>query len=133
MEWEFREDAPIYLQLCERLSADIASGVYAPGARLSAVRELAREAGVNPNTVQRALAELERAGLVYSKRTSGRFVTEDAARIEQERQHLAERQAREFLVTMERLGYNRIQTVMLLEKARAGMEAESAPAADGRA
>ena len=118
MEWTFRGDAPIYTQLYEQLTLAIVSGAFQPGARLPAVRELAVDAGVNPNTVQRALSELERSGLVFSQRTSGRFVTEDAERIEQERQKMAEGQARSFLTAMEKLGYNRIQTVMLLEKMR---------------
>lgn len=122
MDWEFRTDAPIYTQLYERLALAVVSGAYAPGERLPAVRELALDAGVNPNTVQRALTELERCGLVYTQRTAGRFVTEDAGRIESERQKLAEEQAREFLAAMEKLGFNRIQTVMLLEKMRGEME-----------
>ena len=89
MEWEFRADAPIYTQLCEQLTLAIVSGVFGPGERLPAVRELAVDAGVNPNTMQRALSELERNGLVYTQRTAGRFVTEDFARIEQEQQRLA--------------------------------------------
>ncbi|MBE7009101.1 MAG: GntR family transcriptional regulator [Ruminococcaceae bacterium] len=118
MDWTFRDDAPIYTQLCEHLTLAIVSGAFAPGERLPAVRELAVDAGVNPNTVQRALSELERDGLVFSQRTAGRFVTEDAERIEQERQRLAEERAKSFLDAMEKLGYNRIQTVMLLEKMR---------------
>ena len=122
MDWTFRTDTPIYTQLCERLTLAIASGGYAPGERLPAVRELALDAGVNPNTVQRALSELERLGLVYTQRTAGRFVTEDAERIGQERLRIAEERARDFLGAMEELGYNRIQTVMLLEKMRGEME-----------
>ena len=122
MDWTFRTDTPIYTQLCERLTLAIASGGYAPGERLPAVRELALDAGVNPNTVQRALSELERLGLVYTQRTAGRFVTEDAERIGQERLRIAEERARYFLGAMEELGYNRIQTVMLLEKMRGEME-----------
>lgn len=118
MDWTFRDDAPIYTQLYEQLTLAIVSGAYGPGERLPAVRELALDAGVNPNTVQRALSELERSGLVFSQRTAGRFVTEDAQRIEQERLKLAEERAKDFLSAMEKLGYNRIQTVMLLEKMR---------------
>lgn len=118
MEWTFRGDTPIYTQLYEQLMLAIVSGAFPPGGRLPAVRELAVDAGVNPNTVQRALSELERGGLVYSQRTSGRFVTEDAERIEEERRKLAEERASSFLAAMEKLGYNRIQTVMLLEKTR---------------
>jgi len=116
MEWTFRADAPIYTQLCEQLTVAVVSGLFRPGERLPTVRELAVDAGVNPNTVQRALSELERDGLVYSQRTTGRFVTDDAVRIEQERRRLAEERAGDFLAAMEKLGYNRIQTVMLLEK-----------------
>ena len=122
MDWTFRTDAPIYTQLYEKLTLAIVSGGYAPGERLPAVRELALEAGVNPNTVQRALSELERGGLVYTQRTAGRFVTEDAERIAQERQRMAEERTRSFLSAMGELGYNRIQTVMLLEKMRGEME-----------
>ncbi|MBQ9458879.1 MAG: GntR family transcriptional regulator [Oscillospiraceae bacterium] len=118
MDWVFREDAPIYTQLYEQLTLAIVSGAYGPGERLPAVRELALDAGVNPNTVQRALSELERSELVRSQRTTGRFVTEDAQRIEQERVRLAEERVREFLTAMGKLGYNRIQTVMLMEKMR---------------
>ena len=77
MDWNFRSDQPIYSQLTQRLTEAIVSGIYAPGEKLPSVRELAVEAGVNPNTVQRALAELERDGLVFSQRTTGRFVTEN--------------------------------------------------------
>ena len=118
MEWSFRPDAPIYTQLCEQLTLWIVSGVFPPGSRLPAVRELAVDAGVNPNTVQRALSELERGGLVYTQRTAGRFVTEDYERIERERQKLAESRARDFLAAMEKLGYDHAGTVDLLEQMR---------------
>ena len=118
MDWNFRGDAPIYAQLCEQLTIAIVSGTYAPGERLPAVRELALDAGVNPNTVQRALSELERDGLVFSQRTAGRFVTENAERIEEERQALAGMRVRDFLAAMERLGYDRAQTLALMEKLR---------------
>ncbi len=118
MDWTFRADTPIYTQLYEQLTLAIVSGVYAPGNRLPAVRELALDAGVNPNTVQRALSELERCGLVFAQRTAGRFVTEDAERIERERQRLAEEQARAFLASMEKLGCSYEQILALLEKTR---------------
>ena len=73
MPWELDNDRPIYLQLMERIQQDIVSGIYKPGDRLPSVRDLAVEAAVNPNTMQKALSELERSGLVYSQRTSGRF------------------------------------------------------------
>ena len=72
MNWQFSNDAPIYAQLIRQIRAGIVSGAFSPGERLPSVRDLAMEAGVNPNTMQRALTELERDGLVYSQRTSGR-------------------------------------------------------------
>ena len=122
MDWTFRTDAPIYTQLCERLTLAIVSGGYAPGERLPAVRELAVDAGVNPNTVQRALSELERRGLVYAQRTAGRFVTGDAERIAREKRRIAEERTRSFLDAMGELGYDRAQTVALLEKMRGEVE-----------
>ena len=83
MSWQFQADQPIYTQLVARLQQQIVSGVYPPGSKLPSVRELAADAGVNPNTVQRAFAELERAGLIYTQRTAGKFVTEDAAAVAQ--------------------------------------------------
>ena len=77
MPWNLDSDRPIFIQILERIRVDIISGKYQPGDKLPSVRELAAEAAVNPNTMQRAFAELERTGLVYSKRTSGRFITED--------------------------------------------------------
>ena len=76
MPWDLDNDRPIYLQLMERIQQDIVSGVYHSGDKLPSVRDLALEAAVNPNTMQKALSELERNGLVYSRRTSGRFITE---------------------------------------------------------
>ena len=74
MEWNFKNGIPIYTQIVDELTMRIASGQYSPGDKLESVRDLAMDAGVNPNTMQRALAELERRGLVFSERTSGRFV-----------------------------------------------------------
>ena len=78
MEWNFKDGIPIYTQIIDEMTMRIASSAYAPGDKLPSVRDLALDAGVNPNTMQRALAELERRGLVNAQRTSGRFVTEDA-------------------------------------------------------
>ena len=92
MEWKIAADAPIYQQLSRQIRLGIVSGEYAPGERLPPVRELALAAGVNPNTMQRAMTELEREGLVFPQRTAGRFVTEDAELIAQARQTLAREQ-----------------------------------------
>ena len=92
MEWDIRNDQPIYTQLIQQVTLAILSGTFPCGGRLPPVREMAAEAGVNPNTMQRALAELERTGLVYTQRTAGRFVTEDAAVIDSAKQELAHQQ-----------------------------------------
>lgn len=89
MNWQFSNDVPIYAQLIGQIRAGIVSGAFSPGERLPSVRDLAMEAGVNPNTMQRALTELERDGLVYSQRTSGRYVTEDQTAIMEARHALA--------------------------------------------
>ncbi len=96
MPWELSNDRPIYLQLMERIQMDIVSDKYHAGDKLPSVRDLAIEAAVNPNTMQKALSELERVGLVYSQRTSGRFITEDATMIKELKQHLANEHILEF-------------------------------------
>lgn len=105
MEWRLAADAPIYSQLAEQMRLSIVSGEYAPGERLPPVRELALSAGVNPNTMQRAMTELEREGLVFPQRTAGRFVTEDAELIAQARREIARVKAEAFLEAMRSLGY----------------------------
>ena len=114
MIWNFAGDRPIYAQITEQIKRAVVSGVLEPGARLPSVRDLAREAGVNPNTMQRALAELERGGLVYSQRTSGRFITEDDEFISSLRAELADEQIRGFLDSMLRLGYTTEKTAELI-------------------
>lgn len=116
MEWTFRSDQPIYTQLVRHLTQAILSGTFAPGERLPSVRELAGQAGVNPNTMQRALAELEQGGLIFTQRTSGRFVTDDAAVIDGARRRLARQQVRAFLDTMAHLGYQKEQVLQLLRE-----------------
>ncbi len=118
MEWNFRNDLPIYSQLVERIKLGIVTGEMPPGDRLPSVRDLASEAGVNPNTMQRALQELERAGLVYTQRTSGRFVTENTAVIEACKELMAESRLREFLTAMKKLGYDREGIIALLNAAK---------------
>ena len=116
MKWQFSNDAPIYAQLIAQIKVGIVSGAFPPGERLPSVRDLATEAGVNPNTMQRALAELERDGLVYSQRTAGRFVTEDKDMIEAAKRGLAEAQIHAFLTAMTRLGYRREEILDLLRQ-----------------
>ena len=105
MAWCFDPNRPIYAQLTERLRTRIASGVYPPGSKLPAVRELAADAGANPNTLQRAFAELEREGLIFTQRTSGRFVTEDPEAVNAVRRRLACEQVDAYLSSMAAIGY----------------------------
>ena len=101
----------------ETITAAIASGTLTAGSRLPSVREMAAQAGVNPNTMQRALAELERDGLLYSQRTAGRFVTDQSDRITQKRKELAMQQIRIFLSSMKEMGYTSEQTLNLIQQA----------------
>lgn len=117
MPWELDNDRPIYLQLMERIQQDIISGLYRPGDKLPSVRDLALDASVNPNTMQKALAELERSGLVYSQRTSGRFITEDKTLLDKLKAELAEDHIRQFLNSMEQLGFRQEETLKLIEQA----------------
>ncbi len=118
MEWNFRNDQPIYSQLTQRLTEAIVSGIYAPGEKLPSVRDLAVEAGVNPNTVQRALSELEREGLVFSQRTAGRFVTESENMIVNAKLRIADERVGTFLRSMKTLGCNKQEVISLIEGAK---------------
>lgn len=114
MGWNFQADRPIYAQLMEEIKRRIISGVYKPGEKIPSVRDLAAEASVNPNTMQRAFAQLEQEGLLYTQRTSGRFVTEDEERIMDMKNELAKELIRDFWKNMEQLGFGRQQTLTLL-------------------
>ena len=116
MQWQFSNDAPIYTQLIQQIKIGIVTGGFPPGERLPSVRDLATEAGVNPNTMQRTLAELERDGLVYSQRTAGRFVTEDHTMIQTAKRGLAQRHIKTFLEAMLQLGFQREEILALLEQ-----------------
>ena len=116
MSWNLDSSRPIYAQIIEKVSLDIVSGKYQPVDKLPSVRDLAAQAGVNPNTMQKALSELERENLVLSARTSGRFITEDKAMIEKMREELASTQIKEFLNKMSQMGFDYEKTITLLEK-----------------
>lgn len=104
MPWNLDSSRPIYLQIIERVQMDIITGRYQPGDKLPSVRDLAQEAAVNPNTMQKALSELERSGLIYSQRTSGRFITEDTELIHQMKKELAAAEVSAFVAHMKQLG-----------------------------
>ncbi len=121
MAWKLDSDRPLYSQLLEQIQMQIVSGKYPPGSKLPSVRELAAEAGVNPNTMQKAFAELEREHLIQTQRTAGRFVTEDVLLIRQVRHSLAKEQLTVFFQKMQRLGY---QTNDILSLLKTGYEEE---------
>ncbi len=116
MEWNFDNQRPIYTQLAEMIRMCIITGIYQPGSRLPSVRELANEASVNPNTMQKALSELEGTGLIYAVRTSGRFVTEDEEKIAFARRSLAEGEVEEFLQKMKDLGMEKDEIIELIRR-----------------
>ena len=109
---EYRE---IYTQIVEQMKLFIVSGEVSPGEKEMSVRDLASAAGVNPNTMQRALSELERMGLMQSNRTSGRFVTEDVGVIQSAKLEIARRSISDFLDSMRKIGYDRKAAIKLLE------------------
>ncbi len=115
MSWKLTDTSPIWLQLHRRLALRIATGIYPLGGRVPPVRDLAAEAAVNPNTMQRAFAELERSGLILTQRNSGRVVTEDMTKIEAARHQLALTQVNSFIVNMRELGYNDQEILALIK------------------
>lgn len=116
MAWMLDSDRPIYAQLVERIQMQIVSGQYPPGGKLPSVRELAMEAAVNPNTMQKAFAELERSGLIITQRTNGRNVTGDEQLIQQIRQELAQNHIDIFVKGMRELGYQNGEIAALLQE-----------------
>ena len=117
MEWTIRGDLPIYSQLVEQIRLAIVSGRMLPGEKIPSVRDLAAESGVNPNTMQRALQELERQGIIYTQRTAGRYVTEDTQVIARVKAELAEKQLQSFMSSMKTLGYS-ADDIMALIRAK---------------
>ncbi|MCI6746040.1 GntR family transcriptional regulator [Anaerolactibacter massiliensis] len=115
MGWRFEGNSPIYLQIIEKLETGIAAGTYAPGQKMPSVRDLALEAGVNPNTVQRAFAELERDGLLHSQRTSGRFVTEDRQKLSALRVTLGRKYIGELFERLTGLGLSQEEILLACE------------------
>ena len=116
MAWILDDTRPIYLQIEDLIKTNIIAGVYQPGQKLPSVRDLAAEASVNPNTMQKALTELERSGLVYTQRTSVIFITEDISKMTELKEQLAREQIQLFLKNMEQLGLSRDDIRRLLEK-----------------
>lgn len=105
MTWDLKSNQPIYTQLLEILQIRIISGYYQPGTKLPSVRDLAAEASVNPNTMQKALAELEQTGLIIPQRTAGRFITENTDLVKLLRKKIASEQIKDLFSRMKGLGF----------------------------
>lgn len=116
MAWNFTQDSPVYLQIAKRIIMSVLSGEYSVGEQIPSVRQLALEAAVNPNTVQHAFQELEDEGIIISKGTMGRFVTEDIAVIEQCRIKQAELLVKNFVSQANRLSVTKEQLFTMLEE-----------------
>jgi DNA-binding transcriptional regulator YhcF (GntR family) len=115
IKFDFDSNRPIYIQLVEQLELYIISGKIPPGERLPSVRDLAIQAKVNPNTMQRALAELEDAKLIHTERTNGKFITENIKHIQKYREKFAKAKVKKFLTEMHELGIDEptIQKILL--------------------
>lgn len=120
MAWNLDSDRPIYTQILEEIQLRVVTGQYKPGTKIPSVRELAAQAGVNPNTMQKALAELEREGLVMAQRTSGRVVTEDMEMIKETRNKIALEQINDFVNKMLKLGFQKEEIITLIRQAQGG-------------
>ena len=116
MDKKLQENMPIYVQIMNRVRDAIASGELAPGERVASVREMAADFEVNPNTMQRALNELEREGLLVSERTAGRFVTTDRNLIAQLKKEAAEEAADTFRREMMALGFSEEEMIAFFRK-----------------
>lgn len=116
MAWELDNRGSIYSQLVDIILRRIVTGVYPAGSKLDSVRDLASEAGVNPNTMQRALTELERTGIISTQRTSGKYVTEDAAMIEEIRIKIANDAIKKLLGELKEIGFDSDEVVKLIKE-----------------
>ena len=116
MAWQFNANRPIYQQIVDEIELRILNGTYEMGMRLPSVRDLAVLAAVNPNTMQRALAELEEMGLVTTQRNTGRTVTTDETAVSRARDNKANLLVETFLMQMKALGINRQEVISRLAK-----------------
>lgn len=116
MNFRFQNDIPLYLQLEKILEQEIISGRLAPGDKLPSVRELALMSKTNPNTVSKALTELESKGLIETRRTSGKFVKVSQVNIQENRLKSAKQLCQKFLEEMSALGFSKKEVIALLQK-----------------
>lgn len=116
MAWKFNNDAPIYSQIIEEIKLRIAQGKLKPGDKVPPVRDLALKAGVNPNTMQKALSELEREGVLYSQRTAGRFVAEHILDSQDMKKTISIKYTTEYLKGMRELEYSNEEIIVCLKE-----------------
>ncbi len=116
MNFEFNNTTPIYIQLVQMIKLQIISGKLQPLERLPSVRELGAIAKVNPNTAQKALSELEETGLIFTERTNGKFVTDNAALIEKFKKEYADNISREFLLNMKKAGFSEQESLKYIKE-----------------
>lgn len=114
MNFEFDNNLPIYVQLVEQLKIFIISGRYQVGEKIPSVRELASKAKVNPNTMQKALQELESLKLIYTERTTGKYITTDKRIIENLKNEYAKNLTNKYFENMTAIGYSKEQTINYL-------------------
>jgi DNA-binding transcriptional regulator YhcF (GntR family) len=122
MQWDINTERPVYLQLIEQIQASIISGYYKPSDKIPSVRDLAAEASVNPNTMQKALSELERIGLIYSNRTSGRYITSDLTLIKELKGQSAKDLIIDFLEKFKQLGFEYEEALSMITETIKEME-----------
>lgn len=115
MEFSFDNNIPIYIQLLEYLKIYLISGVFKSGDKLPSVREFATTFKVNPNTMQKALAELESMKLIYTERTNGKFVTKDNRVIEKLKDEYAITLANSYFNGMKKIGLGKADSIKYLE------------------
>lgn len=116
MEWKLDKDRPICPQLCEKLCVMIANGDYKPDERLLSVRDVALNAGVNPNTVQKSFEQLERQDLIYSVRGSGWYVKGNVELAKKAVQELVDEKTKEYFMQMQNLGFDEAKTKEIIER-----------------
>ena len=116
MKFDFDNKRPIYVQLVEKLKLAIVSGIYKPGSKLESIRDLAIQAKVNPNTIQKALIELENNNLIYTERTNGKYVTNDIKLLEKHKNELAKEIVNTYISDMKSIGLTFEDSINYLEK-----------------
>lgn len=120
MAWKFESGTPIYIQIAERIAFDILSGTFSPGDRLPTVRDIAMAASVNPNTVQKAIYELESSGLIVPQRGMGCYVTTDTEIIKSESRKTIMRLTGEYLSKLSSLGYSKDDAAEMIREFEKG-------------